>query len=101
MAHNHISDSLRNYSDLSEREKQNELVQTYEYAFSYMINNLDDYVDTTDERAVKDYITEEVYIFMQNDPMFDDGQMELHGINYDNEFTEDLINFLYYSFLES
>lgn len=98
--YNEESRTMRNYSDLSEQEKNNELIQTYEYAFTYMMNNLDSYIDTTNDRAVKDYIAEQVYIFMGNDPMFDKDQIELHGINYDNGFAEDLIDFLYNEFLE-
>lgn len=97
--YNDKSGTMRNYSDLSEQEKQNELMQTYVYAFSYMMNNLDSYIDTTNDRAVKDYIAEQVYVFMDNDPMFDKDQIVAHGINYDNGFTEDLIDFLYNIFL--
>lgn len=90
----HITDSLKRYSDLSYDDKQYELETTYEYAFSYLMNNLEDFVDVTDENAIRDYIAEQVYIFMQNDPMFDPEQLEAHGVDYDNDFTEDLIEYL-------
>ena len=92
--YNEDSGTVKKYSDLSYQNKDLEVIQTYEYAFSYLINNLNEYVDINDEQAVRDYITEQVYIFVENDPMFDREQMEMHGVIYDDQFTVDLIDYL-------
>lgn len=89
-----VNDSLKHYSDMSYQDKQRELKITYEYAFSYLVNNIDEYVDVNNENAVRDFIAEQVYIFMENDPMFNDEQLEMKGVDYDNQFTEDLIDYL-------
>lgn len=89
-----VTDSLKRYSDLSYQDKQRELTVTYEYAFSFVMKNLADYVDVKNRRAVRDFFTEQVYIFMENDPMFDPEQLEMHGIDYDNQFAEDMVNML-------
>lgn len=92
--YNEDSGTVKKYSDLSYQNQDLEVIQTYEYAFSYLINNIDEYVDTNDEQAVRDFITEQVYIFVENDPMFDREQMEMHGVIYDDQFTVDLIDYL-------
>ena len=53
-----VNDSLKHYSDMSYQDKQRELKITYEYAFSYLVNNIDEYVDVNNENG--DMIYEEV-----------------------------------------
>lgn len=88
---------MKTYSEMTFEERSLELERTKEYAFTFLLENMSDYCDTSNDEEVKSCISNNVQSFIENDSIFENSEIDYLS---DGKFKEELVEYLYSEYKE-